>query len=180
MLAFLCFMNKFLEIINELRPKNGQNFAIADVNDLRGGYIQVTTIAERDAFLLTNKLKYGMLCYVKEVPDDTHMFIYRGNQWEIWEGQGGSGGGGLSLVVVEDLDELATKTALQMKGQIVYVDSLDDLRFWNGEYWESFRKIYIQNTPPDDKGGIWIDTSEDGYQSSSDIIQNMLRVINIL
>jgi hypothetical protein len=172
-------MNKFLEIISEFRPKNGQSFAIADVNDLRGGYIQVTTIDEMNAFLLTNKLKYGMLCYVKEVSDDTHMFIYRGNQWEIWEGQGGSGGG-LSLVVVEDLEELATKTALQMRGQIVYVNSLDDLRFWNGQYWESFRKIYIQDTPPDDKGGIWIDTSEEGYTSSSDIIQDMLRVINIL
>ena len=173
-------MSEFLEIISEFRPKNGQKFAIADVNDLRGGYIQVNTINEMNAFLSTNKLKYGMLCYVKQVPDNTHMFIYRDGAWEIWEGQGGSGGGGLSLVVVEDLDELATKTSLQMRGQLVYVNSLDDLRFWNGEYWESFRKIYIQSTPPDDKGGIWIDTSEEGYQSSSDIIQNMLKVINIL
>ena len=75
-------MNGYLELIGELRPKNGQNFAIADVNDLRGGYIQVTTLEEMQALLNTNKLKYGMLCYVKEVPDDTHMFIYRG-QWEI-------------------------------------------------------------------------------------------------
>jgi hypothetical protein len=110
-----------------------------------------------------------MLCYVKEVPDDTHMFIYRG-QWEIWEGQGGSGGGGMSLVVVYDLEELETKTALQMRGQIVYIDTLDDLRFWNGEYWESFRKIYIQSTEPADKGGIWIDTSEKGFNRSTDII----------
>jgi len=124
-------MTAFLEVINEFRPKNGQTFAIADVNDLRGGYIQVTTIEEMNAFLTTNKLKYGMLCYVKEVPDDIHMFIYRG-AWEVWEGQGGSGGGGLSLVVVEDLDELAQKTAIQIRGQIVYVNSLDDLRFWNG------------------------------------------------
>jgi len=65
MSAFLCFMNKYLEIISEFRPKNGQNFAIADVNDLRGGYIQVTTLEEMNAFLTTNKLKYGMLCYVK-------------------------------------------------------------------------------------------------------------------
>ena len=173
-------MNKFIEVISEFRPKNGQTFAIADVNDLRGGYIQVTTLAEMNAFLSTNKLKEGMLCYVKEVPDDTHMFIYRGTNWEIWEGQGGSGGGGLSLVVVEDLDELAQKTALQMRGQIIYVNDLDDLRFWNGQYWESFRKIYIQSTPPDDKGGIWIDTTEQGYQASQDIIQDMLRVINIL
>jgi hypothetical protein len=109
-------MNGYLEIISELRPKNGQKFAIADVNDLRGGYIQVTSLSEMQDLLTTNKLKYGMLCYVKEVPDDIHMFIYRGEHWEIWEGQGGSGEGGLSLVVVEDLEELATKTALQMRG----------------------------------------------------------------
>ena len=173
-------MNQYLEIISEFKPKNGQKFAIADVNDLRGGYIQVETKEEMNSFLSTNKLKYGMLCYVKYVEDDIHMFIYRDQGWEVWEGQGGSGGGGLSLVVVTDLVELATKTALQVRGQLVYINSLDDLRFWNGQYWESFRKIYIQDTPPDDKGGIWIDTSEKGYDSSSDVIQDMLRVINIL
>ena len=173
-------MNQYLEVISEFRPKNGQKFAIADVNDLRGGYIQVTTKEEMNAFLSTNKLKEGMLCYVKQVEDDTHMFIYRGTKWEIWEGQGGSGGGGLSLVEVEDLAELATKTALQIRGQIVYVNSLDDLRFWNGQYWESFRKIYIQDTPPDDKGGIWIDTTDRGYTKSSDVVQDMLQVIHLL
>lgn len=173
-------MNKFIEVISEFRPKNGQKFAIADVNDLRGGYIQVSTVEEMNDFLVTNKLKEGMLCYVKTVPDNNHMFIYRANTWEVWEGQGGSGGGGLSLVVVEDLEELMTKTDLQIKGQIIYVDSIDDLRFWNGEYWESFRKIYIQSTPPDDKGGIWIDTSDTGYTSSMDVIQNMLSVISLL
>jgi hypothetical protein len=173
-------MNQYLEVISEFRPKNGQKFAIADVNDLRGGYIQVTTKEEMNAFLSTNKLKEGMLCYVKQVEDDTHMFIYRGTRWEIWEGQGGSGGGGLSLIEVEDLAELATKTALQMRGQIVYVNSLDDLRFWNGQYWESFRKIYIQDTPPDDKGGIWIDTTDRGYTKSSDVVQDMLQVIHLL
>ena len=39
-------MNGYLELIGELRPKNGQKFAIADVNNLRGGYIQVTTLEE--------------------------------------------------------------------------------------------------------------------------------------
>lgn len=172
-------MSEFLEIISELRPKNGQKFAIADVNDLRGGYIQVDTIEEMNALLTTNKLKYGMLCYVKNVTTDLHMYIYR-QQWEVWEGQGGSGGGGLSLVTVQNLEELETKTGLQIKGQIVYVNDIDDLRFWNGQYWESFRKIYIQNTPPDDKGGIWIDTSESGFTRSTDVIQEMIKVINIL
>jgi len=135
-------MSEYIEIISELRPKNGQKFAIADVNDLRGGYIQVETIEEMEALTLTNKLKYGMLCYVKYVNTDLHMYIYR-DGWEIWEGQGGSGGGGLSLVTVKDLEELETKTGLQVKGQLVFVNDLDDLRFWNGQYWESFRKIYI-------------------------------------
>ena len=94
-------MQQFLEVISEFRPKNGQSFAIADVNDLRGGYIQVETKAQMNAFLSTNKLKEGMLCYVKYVEDDTHMFICRNNSWEIWEGQGGSGGsGGVSVVEV--------------------------------------------------------------------------------
>ena len=172
-------MSEYLEIISELRPKNGQKFAIADVNDLRGGYIQVETLEEMEALTLTNKLKYGMLCYVKYVNTDLHMYIYR-DEWEIWEGQGGSGGGGLSLVTVKDLEELETKTGLQVKGQLVFVNDLDDLRFWNGQYWESFRKIYIQSTPPDDKGGIWIDTSEKGFERSTDVIQEMLKVINIL
>jgi len=108
-------MSEYIEIISELRPKNGQKFAIADVNDLRGGYIQVETIEEMEALTITNKLKYGMLCYVKYVNTDLHMYIYR-DGWEIWEGQGGSGGGGLSLVTVKDLEELETKTGLQVKG----------------------------------------------------------------
>lgn len=172
-------MSKYLEVISEFRPKNGQQFAIADVNDLRGGYIQVETMEQMEAFLSTNKLREGMLCYVKQVVDNVHMFIFRSNAWEIWEGQGG-GGGGIGLVEVEDLNELASKTGLRIRGQIVYVKDIDDLRYWNGQYWESFRKIYIQPTPPDDKGGIWIDTSEQGYTSSSGVIQDMLRVINIL
>ena len=173
-------MNQFLEVISEFRPKNGQQFAIADVNDLRGGYIQVDTMEQMNAFLSTNKLKEGMLCYVKYTPSADHMYILRNNLWEVWEGQGGSGGGGSSLIVVEDLEELSYKTELQRRGQIVFINDLDDLRFWNGQYWESFRKIYIQPTEPDDKGGIWIDTSENGYNSSSDVIQDMLSVINLL
>ena len=35
-----------------------------------------------NAFLSTNKLKHGMLCYVKEVADNAHMFIDRTGAWE--------------------------------------------------------------------------------------------------
>ena len=36
------------------------------------------------------------------------------------------GGGGVNLVVVEDLTELEGKTALQTKGQLIYVESIDE------------------------------------------------------
>jgi hypothetical protein len=32
-------MSKNIEIITQIVPKNNANFAIADVNDLKGGYI---------------------------------------------------------------------------------------------------------------------------------------------
>ena len=71
-------MSEYIEIISQLKPKNNQTYAIADVNDLKGGYIQVETISEMQAFLSTNKLKEGMLCYVRTVENDLHMYQYRG------------------------------------------------------------------------------------------------------
>ena len=72
-------MNEYIEIISQLKPKNNRNFPLADVNDLKGGYIQVDTIAEMEAFLLTTKLKEGMLCYVKNDLSNRHMYQYLRN-----------------------------------------------------------------------------------------------------
>lgn len=69
-------MGEYIELISQLKPKNGGTFPIADVNDLRGGYIQVNTITEMEGFLTTSKLKEGMLCYVKVVTDNIHMYQY--------------------------------------------------------------------------------------------------------
>jgi hypothetical protein len=69
-------MNEYIELISQLKPKNNGNFPIADVNDLKGGYIQVDTIAEMQTFLYTNKLKEGMLCYVKTDITNQHMYQY--------------------------------------------------------------------------------------------------------
>ena len=172
-------MNEYIEIISQIKPKNNQKFAIADVNDLRGGYIQVETISEMQAFLQTNKLKEGMLCYVKTVDDNVHMYQYIGGTWVIWATQGG-GTGGMSLKVVDWLADLADPD-LQITGQIVFVKETNDLRYYTGSYWASFSRIYIQNSPPDDKGGIWIDTStEKQFLDSNGVIQNLLQVISIL
>jgi hypothetical protein len=43
---------------------------------------------------------------------------------------------------------------LKIEGQLVFVKEVSDLRYYTGTFWESFSRIYIQSTPPSDKGGI--------------------------
>ena len=62
-------MGEYTEIINQIKQKNGAKFPIADVNDLKGGYIQVTELSEMNSFP-TYKLKDGMLCYVKNTDEN--------------------------------------------------------------------------------------------------------------
>lgn len=174
-------MSEYIELHAELRPKNGRNFAIGDVNDLRGGYIQVDTMAQMEAFKSTNKLKQGMLCYVRVTPDENHMFQYVDGEWTIWKvNTEGGGGSSVSIVVVDTLADLDNED-LKTKGQLVFVNEVLELRFYNGTEWESFNKIYIQDTPPSDVGGIWIDTSElKGHLNSNNVIAELLQVIHIL
>ena len=69
-------MNEYIEIVSQIKQKNNSDFPIADVNDLKGGYIQVDTLSQMNDFLSTSKLKEGMLCYVKNVVDNVHMYQY--------------------------------------------------------------------------------------------------------
>ena len=173
-------MSEYIEVIGQLVPKNNRNFAIADVNDLRGGYIQVETVDEMNAFLATDKLKEGMLCYVKTVDNAIHMYQYNSGEWLPWIVEGGGGGSGMTLITVNYLSDLNSDT-LKIPGQIVYVNEVNEIRYYNNSTWNSFSKIYIQNTPPDDKGGIWIDTSDDKvFLDSNGVIQNLLQVISVL
>lgn len=174
-------MSQYIEVIAQLKQKNNADFPLADVNDLKGGYIQVETMQEMEAFLQTSKLKEGMLCYVKQTQDDTHMFQYRDGTWNPWVPSGGGGGtGGMSIKIVDSLEDLNDEE-LKIKGQIVFVDDIDEIRYYTGEFWESFSKIYIQDTPPEDTGGIWIDTSENKeHMTSNTVIQDLLKVIYIL
>ena len=99
-------MSEYIEVIGQLVPKNNRNFAIADVNDLRGGYIQVETVDEMNAFLATDKLKEGMLCYVKTVDNAIHMYQYNSGEWLPWIVEGGGGGSGMTLITVDYLSDL--------------------------------------------------------------------------
>lgn len=172
-------MGEYIEIISQLKQKNGANFPLADVNDLRGGYIQVDTVSEMNAFLSTNKLKEGMLCYVKIVTNAIHMYQYRDGIWNPWSGGGGESGGA-SILIVDTLTELESDD-LKIEGQLVFVKEISDIRYYTGTFWESFSRIYIQSTPPSDKGGIWIDTSDEKvFLDSNRVIQNLLQVISVL
>ena len=168
-------MNEYIEVISQIKPKNNGNFPIADVNDLKGGYIQVDTVQQMQEFPAA-KIREGMLCYVA---DDNHMYQFRNNAWNIWVVEG-TGGGTATIQIVSTLADLENPD-LKIEGSLVFVQETKDLRYYNGEYWETFSKIYIQSTEPDDKSGIWIDTSENKeYLSSNTVIQDLLKVINIL
>ena len=69
-----------VEIISELRQKNGQGFPIVDTNNIKGGFYQVDTIAERDAIPDIRK-RDGMLCFVKNDPDKIYTYQWSDGNW---------------------------------------------------------------------------------------------------
>lgn len=169
-------MGEFIELIGQLKPKNNGVFPIADVNDLKGGYIQLDTTAQLNAHTNTGKVKQGMLAYVAE---SNRIYQYQLGIWLPWSG--GSGGeGGASIIKVDYLTDLQNN-AIKVTGQLVYVTEIKDLRLFDGENWKSFSRIYIQPIPPEDTGGIWIDTSDEKkFDSSNGVILNLIQIISIL
>ena len=70
-------MPKFLgEIV-----QNGGDFALLDSSNLRGGFIQVKTIEERDS-IIPDKLRINMLAFVEE---DQRIYRYRGDTWTLFK-----------------------------------------------------------------------------------------------
>lgn len=170
-------MGEYIELIGQLKPKNNGNFPIADVNDLKGGYIQLETIIQLNHTLSTKKVKQGMLAYVEET---NLIYQYQRGAWVTWAGGGGGNSGGASITRVDFLEELEDDK-LKISGQIVFVNEIKDLRYFNGTDWSSFSRIYVQPIPPEDKGGIWIDTSDEKvFTDSNRTIQNLLQVISVL
>lgn len=170
-------MGEFIELIGQLKPKNNGNFPIADVNDLKGGYIQLDTVTQLNEHTNTEKVKQGMLAYVAET---NGIYQHQQGLWIPWIGGSGGGTNGASIIKVGHLTDLEN-TAIQITGQIVYIEEIKDLRYFDGTDWKSFTRIYIQPTPPDDIGGIWIDTSDEKkYDSSNGVIVNILQSVSIL
>ena len=164
-------MSNYIELIAQLKPKNNANFPIADSLDLIGGYIQIPTYADLHNYP-TQKIREGMLAYVI---DDSlqHLYIRKDNNWSPFAGVDSSG-----VTVVTSTQDL---TPLQNTGKLIYISDTQILSYYNGSSWQQIPKIYIQSTEPTDKSGIWIDNSDTHeYTESNTVIQDLLKVINIL
>lgn len=70
-------MPKFLgEIV-----QNGGDFALLDSSNVRGGFMQVNTLQERNS-IIPDKLKKGMHCYVEE---EEQIFEWKGDEWVLFK-----------------------------------------------------------------------------------------------
>lgn len=70
-------MPKFLgEIV-----QNGGDFALLDSSNVRGGFMQVDTLQDRDN-IIPDKLKKGMHCYVEE---EEQIFEWMGDKWVLFK-----------------------------------------------------------------------------------------------
>lgn len=150
-----------VELISEIIQKNGQDFALVDANNIRGGFYQVTTMDERNA-IPDKRKKNGMLCFVLNDPDKVFTYQWLNGYWIKAQLGGGGGGEGDSRVeIVSTPEELANRTDLERAGQIVYVESTDEVVFWsNKEVWSSFDHVRIQEEEPTDKNVLWVDVSD--------------------
>ena len=70
-------MPKFL---GEIVP-NGSDFALLDAKNIRGGFMQVSTIQDRDS-IVPDKLERGMHVYVDE---EEQIFEWKGDEWKLFK-----------------------------------------------------------------------------------------------
>lgn len=93
-------MPKFLgEIV-----QNGGDFALVDSSNIRGGFMQVKTLKDRDS-IVPDKLNIGMLVFVEE---EDRIYKYRGDAWTLWKVSGNDIDGATPLTlntVVKEVTE---------------------------------------------------------------------------
>ena len=168
-------MDGYIRTITQIKQQNNADFPLADVNDLLGGYLQVSLLVEMNN-IPSRRIHPGTLCYVKETS-----LIYQNTSgdkgdWNIWK----SGNDGTTLIQVEHLLDLKVPL-YEVRGNIAYVSETNDLRWYDGTIWRTFNRIYVQSTAPDDADGIWIDTSDDKVGiSNQDIITNLTQALAVL
>lgn len=147
-----------IELISTIVPKNGQSFAIALANDIRGGLHSVETIEERNT-IPTDRLAEGMLCYVK----GKGMYQYVQDDWNTFT---------QSSYVVDTYEEMLQLDTTHLPlGTICYVVE-SGIYYLSKEGWSGFATdngtggaggnvvcYHIGSTPPTDTQLLWIDTT---------------------
>lgn len=152
-----------VQIIGELIQKNGQTFPIIDANNIRGGFYQVSTIAERDAIPASRKKK-GMLCFVSEDEDKIYTYQWNGSTWE--KSKIGSG--------VEKIDTVADQQNLNPEpGDIIYIKETGQLlQYTKDLIWNSLQTLHISDDEPEDKGVLWLTNAKTSqYQENNTVVQ---------
>lgn len=132
-------MPKFLgEIV-----QNGGDFALLDSSNVRGGFMQVKTLEDRDN-IIPDKLKIGMLVFVEE---ENRIYKYRGDAWTLWKVSGNDLDGvtplSLNTTVKEVTEEdnyykIIFEDGIFLGNDIVGYDIQDDL---SGTY---FKVEYVR------------------------------------
>ena len=136
-----------VEIISELRQKNGQRFPIVDTNNIKGGFYQVDTIAERDAIPDIRK-RDGMLCFVKNDPDKIYTYQWSDGNWV----KSKIGSGVEKIDTVADIDNLNPEP-----GDIIYINETGQLlQYTKDSTWNSLQTFYIGDDEPVDKEVLWL------------------------
>ena len=136
-----------VEIISELKQKNGQGFPIVDANNVKGGFYQVGTIEERDAIPSVRK-RDGMLCFVKNDPDKIYTYQWSENAWV----KSKIGSGVEKIDTVKDMDNLNPEP-----GDIIYINETGQLlQYTKDSTWNSLQTFYIGDTEPEDKSVFWL------------------------
>lgn len=118
-------MPKFLGEIKQ----NGGDFALLDSRNLRGGFMQVSTIEERDN-IIPDKLLKGMHCYVEETEE---IFEWKGNNWVIFNVNSNDIDKVEFLTVSQKVEKLTTP--LYEENDITYygIKFINDILFKEGD-----------------------------------------------
>ena len=117
-----------IELIDTITPKNGQNFAIALSNEIKGGIHQKDTFDEMLA-IPTERRQAGMICYVK-----ADQFYKLEDDLITWTGLGSlEDTKAKEYNTLEDLKGIAPSI-----GQFVYIKEDTNMYYWDGEQWVVF------------------------------------------
>jgi hypothetical protein len=117
-----------IELIDTITPKNGQNFAIALSNEIKGG------IHQKDSFdemltIPTERRQAGMICYVK-----ADQFYKLEDDLVTWTGLGS-----LEDSRAKEYNTLADLEGIMPSiGQFVYIKEDTNMYYWDGEQWVVF------------------------------------------